>query len=90
MSKLNAPLCFVFLPSTNQAQPPRDASSPPATAVVVHSGLSAKGFGMGCLKIVMGLILLMLLAGGALIVAEDVAVVVCLAFAGPPLAQPIY
>lgn len=74
----------------DQAQPPRVASSPATTAVVVHSGLSAKGVGKGFLKILLGLILLMLLAGGALIMAEDVAVVVCLAFAGPPLAQPIY
>lgn len=80
-----APVLFVSA-LDDQTQPHRVASSAAPTAVVVHSGLSAKGVGKGVLV----LILLVLLVGGALIVAEDVAVVVCLAFAGPPLVQPIY
>lgn len=54
------------------------------------SGLSAKGAGKTFLKIILVLILLVLLLGGALVVAKDVAVVVCLAFAGPAPTQPIY
>lgn len=88
-SKLIAPLSSVSA-LDDQAQPTRVASSAAATAVVVHSGLSAKGVGKSVLKLILVLALLVLLAGGARIVAEDVAVVVCLAFAGPPLAQPIY
>lgn len=57
---------------------------------MVHKGLSVKGVGKAVLNIFLVLILLVLLFGVALVVAKDVAVVVCLAFAGPSLTQPIY
>ncbi|CAM9535890.1 unnamed protein product [Ectocarpus sp. 4 AP-2014] len=78
-------------PRSVPAHPAAPAPSPPSAAsvAVVHHGVSAMGAGRVFVKAVLVLILLALLCG-ALVVVADVVVFVCLAFTDPTPTQPIY
>ncbi|CAM9210974.1 unnamed protein product [Ectocarpus sp. 13 AM-2016] len=78
-------------PRSVLAHPGAAAPSPPSAAsvAVVHHGVSAMGAGRVFVKVVLVLILLALLCG-ALVVVADVVVFVCLAFTDPTPTQPIY
>ncbi|CAM9643650.1 unnamed protein product [Ectocarpus fasciculatus] len=78
-------------PRSAPAHPAASASSPPSAAsvAVVHHGVSWMGAGRVFLKAVLVLLLLALLCG-ALVVVADVVVFVCLAFTDPTPTQPIY
>ncbi|CAM9305875.1 unnamed protein product [Ectocarpus sp. 6 AP-2014] len=78
-------------PRSVPAHPAASAPSPPSAAsvAVVHHGVSAMGAGRVFVKAVLVLILLALLCG-ALVVVADVVVFVCLAFTDPTPTQPIY
>lgn len=77
----------------DQARPPSVASGTDA-AVVARSGVYAKGAGKAvlwkALWTVLVLLLLVSLLCVALVMMKEAVVVVCLAFAGPALTQPIY
>ncbi len=89
----SSPICRFCSRPFDQNQPLSVASDTDA-AVVVHSGISAKRAGKAMLWTGLWAVLVLLLLVSLLCVSlammKEAAIVVCLAFAGPALTQPIY